>query len=90
MQSVTDDEHDAPDPFNIDRSHTSSRASSSLHDGHSEHIMFPRHVSPPPPDEQAEISRNERRYRMLLQHEFHPSRKSSFYMSARRHILTAV
>ncbi|KAL1938386.1 hypothetical protein VTO73DRAFT_11626 [Trametes versicolor] len=73
MQSVTDDEHDAPDPFNIDRSHTSSRASSSLHDGHSEHIMFPRHVSPPPPDEQAEISRNERRYRMLLQHEFHPS-----------------
>ncbi len=80
MQSVTDDSDDAPDPSSIDRSQTSSRASSSLHDGHEERIAFPRHVSPPPPDEQAEILRNERRYRMLLQHEFHPSRKSSCHM----------
>lgn len=78
MQSITDDSHDAPDPFNIDRSQAGSRASSSLHDGHSERVAFPRHVSPPPPDETAQILRNERRYRMLLQHEFHPSCKSSF------------
>ncbi|KAI0713981.1 hypothetical protein C8Q76DRAFT_693720 [Earliella scabrosa] len=49
------------------------------HSGHdgvdswSEHVDYPRHASPPPPDEQAHRVRDERRYRMLLQHEFHPS-----------------
>ncbi|KAI0364174.1 hypothetical protein BV20DRAFT_956762 [Pilatotrama ljubarskyi] len=67
-------EPSVPDPF-IDPSRSSSRASSSMHDGHSERfdVDFPRHVSPPPPDEYAQSLRNERRYRMLLQHEFHPS-----------------
>ncbi|KAI8992697.1 hypothetical protein BD414DRAFT_481927 [Trametes punicea] len=63
----------APDPFIIHSSRSSSRASFSLQDWHSEHIEYPRHVSPPPPDEHAQDLRNERRYRMLLQHEFHPS-----------------
>ena len=55
---------------------SSSRASSSMHDSHSEYaaVEFLRHVSPPPPDQQAQMARDERRYRMLLQHEFHPSR----------------
>ncbi|OSC98358.1 hypothetical protein PYCCODRAFT_1480695 [Trametes coccinea BRFM310] len=54
-------------------SRSSSRASSSLQDSDRVELEFPRHVSPPPPDEQAQNVRNERRYRMLLQHEFHPS-----------------
>ncbi|KAI0742205.1 hypothetical protein C8Q80DRAFT_1186590 [Daedaleopsis nitida] len=55
-------------------SRCSSRASSSLLDSWTEHIEDPvRHSSPPPPDEQARNVRNERRYRILLQHEFHPS-----------------
>ncbi|KAI0820557.1 hypothetical protein BC628DRAFT_1397178 [Trametes gibbosa] len=60
-----------PDPSVLEPSRSSSRASSSLHD--TERIVFPRHVSPPPPDEYAQTLRDERRYRMLLQHEFHPS-----------------
>ncbi|KAI0753878.1 hypothetical protein C8Q74DRAFT_1307834 [Fomes fomentarius] len=56
-----------------DASRSSSRASSSMHDSWSEHIEYPRHVSPPPPDEHAHNVRDERRYRLLLQHEFHPS-----------------
>lgn len=57
-----------------DASRSSSRASSSMHDSWSENIEYPRHVSPPPPDEHAHNVRDERRYRLLLQHEFHPSR----------------
>ncbi|KAH9926665.1 uncharacterized protein BXZ73DRAFT_78744 [Epithele typhae] len=56
-----------------DPSRSSSRASSSLHDSQFERIEYPRHLSPPPPDELAQNVRDERRYRMLLQHEFHPS-----------------
>ncbi len=50
-----------------------------MRDSHSEYaeVEFPRHVSPPPPDQQAQMARDERRYRMLLQHEFHPSRTCS-------------
>ncbi|TFK79567.1 hypothetical protein K466DRAFT_570161 [Polyporus arcularius HHB13444] len=61
-----------PDPLDT---RASSRASSSMRDSHSEYaeVEFPRHVSPPPPDQQAQMARDERRYRMLLQHEFHPS-----------------
>ena len=59
-----------------DMSRASSRASSSVLDSQSEHdhVEYPRHFSPPPPDEHAQNVRDERRYRMLLQHEFHPSR----------------
>ena len=61
------------DELDTDLSRVSSRAS--LHDSQSsEHLEYPRHVSPPPPDEHAQNLRDERRYRMLLQHEFHPSR----------------
>lgn len=45
-------------------------------DSHSESgIMLdpPGYHSPPPMDERLAEFRNERRYRMLLQHEFHPS-----------------
>lgn len=61
-------------------SRASSRASSSLPDSQSEHehIEYPRHFSPVPPDEHAQNVRDERRYRMLLQHEFHPSRTVFF------------
>ncbi|KAI0632558.1 hypothetical protein C8Q77DRAFT_1058832 [Trametes polyzona] len=76
--SLSNTTHSVPDVQaevpSVDPSRPSSRASSSLHDeAHAERIVFPRHVSPPPPDEQATLIRNERRYRMLLQHEFHPS-----------------
>ncbi|PIL26596.1 transporter [Ganoderma sinense ZZ0214-1] len=56
-------------------SRASSRASSSVLDSQSEHeqVEYPRHFSPVPPDEHAQNVRDERRYRMLLQHEFHPS-----------------
>ncbi|CDO74643.1 hypothetical protein BN946_scf184944.g2 [Trametes cinnabarina] len=54
-------------------SRSSSRASSSLQESERMELEYPRHVSPPPPDERAQNLRNERRYRMLLQHEFHPS-----------------
>ncbi|KAM5539547.1 hypothetical protein V8D89_006656 [Ganoderma adspersum] len=58
-----------------DMSRASSRASSSVLDSQSEHehVEYPRHFSPVPPDEHAQNVRDERRYRMLLQHEFHPS-----------------
>ncbi|KAH9886504.1 hypothetical protein C8Q73DRAFT_658100 [Cubamyces lactineus] len=63
-----------PDPFMPAPSRTNSQASSSLHDGRSDRYdVYPRHVSPPPQDEYAQKLRDERRYRMLLQHEFHPS-----------------
>ncbi|TBU21950.1 hypothetical protein BD311DRAFT_869668 [Dichomitus squalens] len=70
-QDYHGDYRDRKDP-ETDLSRTSSRAS--FQDSQSsEHIEFPRHVSPPPPDEHAQNIRDERRYRMLLQHEFHPS-----------------
>ncbi|KAI9060336.1 hypothetical protein FKP32DRAFT_1656183 [Trametes sanguinea] len=62
----------APEPV-VASSRSSSRASSSVQESERLEMEFPRHVSPPPPDEQAQNLRNERRYRMLLQHEFHPS-----------------
>lgn len=37
--------------------------------------------SEPALDERQEEIRNERRYRMLLSHEYHPSRKSSFFQN---------
>ena len=71
--SQSHSDHDEPKTGESSRS--SSRTSSSLLESQTEHIEFPRHVSPPPPDERAQNLRDERRYRMLLQHEFHPSRK---------------
>ncbi|EJF55497.1 kinase-like protein [Dichomitus squalens LYAD-421 SS1] len=77
LESVTGHSHDYHDDHrdhkgpDTDLSRTSSRAS--LQDSQSsEHIEFPRHVSPPP-DERAQNIRDERWYRMLLQYEFHPS-----------------
>ncbi|KAI0640836.1 hypothetical protein C8Q79DRAFT_920613 [Trametes meyenii] len=72
VSNTVQSEPSVPDPF-ISPSRSSSRASSSAHDGYSERIDFPRHVSPPPPDVYAQNLRDERRYRILLQHEFHPS-----------------
>ena len=76
--SRSDNGHD-DDPSDPSRSRASSRASSSMQDSWSEHVDYPRHASPPPPDEQAHRVRDERRYRMLLQHEFHPSRAFLFF-----------
>ncbi|RPD53297.1 hypothetical protein L227DRAFT_617134 [Lentinus tigrinus ALCF2SS1-6] len=73
MHSHQGDPHEH-DPAQVD-TRSSSRASSSIHDSYSEYVgvEFPRHASPPPPDAQAQMARDERRYRLLLQHEFHPS-----------------
>ena len=57
-------------------SRRSSLGMSDTDDSHSESgIMLdpPGYHSPPPMDERLAEFRNERRYRMLLQHEFHPS-----------------
>ena len=76
------------DELDTDLSRVSSRAS--LHDSQSsEHLEYPRHVSPPPPDEHAQNIRDERRYRMLLQHEFHPSRAYYLYSSLPARKLTS-
>ncbi|CAL1697553.1 unnamed protein product [Somion occarium] len=40
---------------------------------HHEHVAESGYQSPPPVDDNIAEARNERRYRMLLQHEFHPS-----------------
>ena len=58
-------------------SRRSSLGMSDTDDSHSESGMMldpPGYQSPPPLDERLAEFRNERRYRMLLQHEFHPSR----------------
>lgn len=47
-----------------------------------------RYVSPTPSNEEAQGVRNERRYRMLLRHEFDPSRETSIRQSHMSHNLT--
>ncbi|TBU30437.1 hypothetical protein BD311DRAFT_805309 [Dichomitus squalens] len=77
LESVTGHSQDYHNDYcdhkglDTDLSRTSSRAS--LQDSQSsEHIEFPQHISPPPSDEHAQNICDERRYRILLQHEFHP------------------
>ncbi|PCH42817.1 hypothetical protein WOLCODRAFT_25573 [Wolfiporia cocos MD-104 SS10] len=68
------------DPFMQSPSpRSSSRTSSAFSDAadsrsdHGVMLDLPGYESPPPADERFAEIRNERRYRMLLQHEFHPS-----------------
>ena len=68
MQSLKDDENDSEDA-------EMTSSTDSLFDL-TEINKGGRHSPPPSNDIQAE-ARNERRYRLLLEHQFHPSRKSS-------------
>ncbi|OBZ74270.1 hypothetical protein A0H81_05040 [Grifola frondosa] len=56
----------------IASSRESSRPASTI-DSHMERLDLPGYQSPLPTDKLSAEYRNERRYRMLLQHEFHPS-----------------
>jgi hypothetical protein len=43
------------------------------------HLDYDGYDSPPPATERLAELRNERRYRMLLNHDFHPSRECFFF-----------
>ncbi|KAL4243264.1 Serine/threonine-protein kinase [Abortiporus biennis] len=69
-----DSQADGEDASNTKMPH--SRASTMLISSESEYehqLEYSGYESPPPADERVAAARDERRYRMLLQHEFHPS-----------------